>query len=60
MTAPKRTTLRELLSMTAGWTDSTGIADRDLLRGWFCKGPELEPGKQFRYTNIGRTSWRTS
>jgi len=49
----KRTTLRQLLTMTAGWTDSTPPANRDLLRAWFREGPELQPGEQFRYTNIG-------
>jgi CubicO group peptidase (beta-lactamase class C family) len=48
----KRTTLRQLLTMTAGWTDSTPT-DRNLLRAWFREGPELQPGEQFRYTNIG-------
>jgi CubicO group peptidase (beta-lactamase class C family) len=41
-----------LLTTTAGWTDSDP-ADRDLLRAWFREGPELQPGEQFRYTNIG-------
>jgi CubicO group peptidase (beta-lactamase class C family) len=40
----KRTTLRQLLTMTAGWTDSTPPANRDLLRAWFREGPELQPG----------------
>jgi CubicO group peptidase (beta-lactamase class C family) len=48
----RKTTLRQLLTMTAGWTDSDP-ADRDLLRAWFREGPELDPGEQFRYTNIG-------
>ena len=48
----KKTTLRQLLTMTAGWTDST-VTDRDVLRAWFREGPELPPGEQFRYTNIG-------
>jgi CubicO group peptidase (beta-lactamase class C family) len=48
----RKTTLRQLLTMTAGWTDSDP-ADRDLLLAWFREGPELQPGKRFRYTNIG-------
>jgi CubicO group peptidase (beta-lactamase class C family) len=48
----RKTTLRQLLTMTAGWTDSNPT-DRDLLRAWFREGPELHPGEQFRYTNIG-------
>jgi CubicO group peptidase (beta-lactamase class C family) len=48
----RKTKLRQLLTMTAGWTDSDPT-DRDLLRAWFHEGPELDPGEQFRYTNIG-------
>ena len=48
----RKTTLHQLLTMTAGWTDGDP-ADRDLLRAWFREGPELQPGEQFRYTNIG-------
>ena len=49
----KRTTLRQLLTMTAGWTDSALSADRDLLGTWFRAGSELRPGERFQYTNIG-------
>jgi CubicO group peptidase (beta-lactamase class C family) len=48
----RKTTLRQLLTMTAGWTDSDP-AGLDLLRAWFREGPQLHPGEQFRYTNIG-------
>jgi CubicO group peptidase (beta-lactamase class C family) len=46
-------TLRQLLTMTAGWTEGAGTLDENLLRNWLRSGPELQPGKQFHYTNIG-------
>ena len=49
----RATTLGQLLTMTAGWTDSAVLTDRNLLRAWFRERPELPPGKEFRYTNIG-------
>ncbi len=56
----KKTTLRQLLTMTAGWTDSEPPTDRDLLRVWFRAGSELRPGKQFNTAISVRTSWRMS
>ena len=49
----RKTTLRQLMTMTAGWTDSASVGDRDLVRNWFREGSELDPGTQFRYNNIG-------
>ena len=37
----RATTLRQLLTMTAGWTDTTLTDNRDLLRGWFRDGSKL-------------------
>ena len=48
-----RTTIRQLLTMTAGWGVSAVKLDRDLVKRWLQEGPQHDPGVQFEYTNVG-------
>jgi CubicO group peptidase (beta-lactamase class C family) len=48
-----RTTIRQLLTMTAGWGVPAVKLDRNLVKGWLQQGPESDPGEKFEYTNIG-------
>jgi CubicO group peptidase (beta-lactamase class C family) len=48
-----RTTIRQLLTMTAGWGVPAVKLDRNLVKRWMKQGPESDPGEKFEYTNIG-------
>lgn len=46
-------TLKQLLTMTAGWTTQGVSFDGNLVHEWLRQGPQLKPGTQFRYGYVG-------